>query len=125
MRAAVLLFVFVLAPADEKPISADEALSKVNQKVTVEMEVKSSGVNKQGMVFLNSMMNFRDGKNLAIVIPKEAVEKLKKATKAEDLRQFYRGKTIRVTGTVSEYMNRPQIEVSEPSQITVVDKKKP
>ena len=32
-------------------------------------------------------------------------------------------KTIQVTGTVSLYMNRPQIEVSEVEQIKVVEKK--
>jgi len=34
----------------------------------------------------------------------------------------FKGKTIRVTGTVKEYMNRPEIEVSDPKQIEIVEK---
>jgi DNA/RNA endonuclease YhcR with UshA esterase domain len=124
MRAAVLALLLILLPADEKPITAEEALTKVNQKVTVEMEVKSTGMSKQGMIFLNSMMNYRDGKNFTVVIPKEAVEKFKKTAKTDDLRRFYGGKTVRVTGTVSEYMNRPQIEVREPAQVMLVEKRR-
>lgn len=124
MAAAVSWLLLFLLPADEKAISAESALSKVGQKVTVEMEVKSAGMSKEGMVFLNSMASYRDGKNFVIVIPKAAVDKFKKSTKADDLRGFYKGKTVRVSGTVSEYMNRPQIEVSEASHIVVVEKKK-
>jgi DNA/RNA endonuclease YhcR with UshA esterase domain len=124
MRAAVLALLLILLPADEKPITAEEALTKVNQKVTVEMEVKSTGMSKQGMIFLNSMMNYRDGKNFTVVIPKEAVEKFKKTAKTDDLRRFYAGRIVRVTGTVSEYMNRPQIEVREPAQVMLVEKRR-
>ncbi|MBM3889560.1 MAG: hypothetical protein FJ388_10585 [Verrucomicrobia bacterium] len=37
-----------------------------------------------------------------------------------DIEGQYRGKKVRVTGTVTEYQGRPQIVVSEPSQIEVV-----
>ena len=37
-----------------------------------------------------------------------------------DIEEAYRGKKVRVTGTVTEYQGRPQIVVAEPSQIEVV-----
>jgi len=112
---------FVLAD-DAKPISTDDAAKMVDKRVTVEMEVKSTGTSRQGMVFLNSMMNRNDGKNFVIVLKKEAAEKLRKTLNAEP-KDHYKGKTLQVTGTVTQYMNRPQIEVSEPDQIKIVEKK--
>ena len=35
-----------------------------------------------------------------------------------------KGKTVHVSGTVTLYQNRPQIQVEEPGQIKVVEKKK-
>jgi DNA/RNA endonuclease YhcR with UshA esterase domain len=122
VSVAFLCFTAPLVADDAKPISTDEAAKKVGEKVTLEMEVKSSGQSRQGMVFLNSMANRNDGKNFVIVIRKESVDKLKKVLSAEP-KDHYSRKTIRVTGTVSEFMNRPQIEVTAPDQITIVEKK--
>ena len=119
---AVLVFSSSLLADDAKPLSTDDAAKMVDKKVTVEMEVKSSAQARTGIVFLNSMMNRNDGKNFVIVIKKDSVEKFKKAINAEP-KDHYKGKTIQVTGTVTQYMNKPQIEVSEPDQIKVVEKK--
>jgi DNA/RNA endonuclease YhcR with UshA esterase domain len=120
--AVLILSSFLLAD-DPKPISTDDAAKMVDKKVTVEMEVKSTGVaSRNGMVFLNSMMNRNDGKNFVVVLRKDLAEKLKKTLNAEP-KDHYKGKTIQVTGTVTLYMNRPQIEVSEPEQVKVVEKK--
>jgi DNA/RNA endonuclease YhcR with UshA esterase domain len=107
---------------DAKPLSTEAAAKKIGEKVTLEMDVKSTGQSRTGIVFLNSMPNRNDGKNFVIVIRKDIVDKFKKAGVA-DPREYYRNKTIRVTGTVTEYMNRPEIEVTDPGQIKIVEKK--
>jgi DNA/RNA endonuclease YhcR with UshA esterase domain len=106
--------------ADLKPISAAEAAKKVNEKVVVEMEVKSSG--GTGNVFLNSESNFRDDNNFTVFIPKEAAEKFQKA-KIEDPAKHFKGKMIRVKGTVTLFQKKAQIKVEDPEQIEIVEKK--
>ena len=56
------------------------------------------------------------------MLDKEAVEKFKKA-KVEDPAAHFKGKTVRVTGTVKLYRERPEIVVNDPGQIKVVLKK--
>jgi len=103
-----------------KPMTPAEAAKKINEKVTVEMVVKSTGGNKA--TFLNSEEDFKDDKNFTVFIPETTVEKLKKA-KIEEPKTYYKGKTIHVTGTVTLYSEKPQIKVEEPEQIKVVEKK--
>jgi DNA/RNA endonuclease YhcR with UshA esterase domain len=122
---AVLLALVVVAVVrgDEppaKPITPAEAAKKVNEKVTIEMEVKSTG--GKGVCFLNSEADFKDAKNFTVFIPEEVVEKFKKA-KVEDPRAHFKGKTVRVSGTVTLYREKPQIKVEDPDQIQVADKK--
>jgi DNA/RNA endonuclease YhcR with UshA esterase domain len=45
-----------------------------------------------------------------------------KAAGVDEPMTHYRGKTVRVTGTVSEFNDRPQIVVEDAGQITVVDR---
>lgn len=121
----VLLGLAVITWADDKelkPITTDEAAKRVNEKCLVEMEVKSVGKSKKGMIFLNSEANYRDGKNFGVVIDANVVPKFKEA-KIEDPVSHYKGKRIRVTGTVILFMNHPQIAVTEPAQIQIVEKK--
>ena len=130
MRTCTVLAVLLLAPAllraddnDPKPLSPAEAAKRVGEKCTVEMEVKSVGVSKNGgIAFLNSEEDFKDEKNFTAFLGKEAVEKFKKA-KVEDLAAHFKGKTVRVTGTVKLYRERPEIAVDDPEQIQVVEKK--
>ena len=130
MRTCAVVVVLLLAPAllraddkDAKPITPDEAAKRVGEKCTVEMDVKSVGVSKNGGVaFLNSEEDFKDEKNFTAFLGKEAVEKFKKA-KVEDLAAHFKGKTIRVTGTVKLYRERPEIAVDDPEQIQVVEKR--
>jgi DNA/RNA endonuclease YhcR with UshA esterase domain len=125
MRSALLLVLILVtgSRADDpqaKPITPAEAAKKVNEKVTVEFEVKSTGGKE--VCFLNSEEDFKDAKNFTIFIPEEAVEKFKPA-KIEDPRTHFKGKTIRVTGTVTLYREKPQIKVEKPDQVSLVDKK--
>jgi DNA/RNA endonuclease YhcR with UshA esterase domain len=103
----------VIAPA--------EAAKKVGEKVTVEMAVASTG-GRGKRVFLNSEKSFRDGKNFTIMLDLDKAGDRFKEAKIDDPAKHYAGKTIRVTGTVSEYQNRPEIIVTDPEQIKVVEK---
>jgi DNA/RNA endonuclease YhcR with UshA esterase domain len=126
MRLSIALFAFIfaaVASGDDKPakpLTPAEAAKKVNEKVTVEMEVKSTG--GKDAVYLNTETDYKDAKNFTIFIPDSAREKFKKA-KVEDPKTYYKGKTIRVTGTVALFREKPQIKVGDPSQIEVVEKK--
>jgi DNA/RNA endonuclease YhcR with UshA esterase domain len=103
-----------------KPITPAEAAKKVNEKVVVEMEVKSTGGRTN--CYLNSEADYRDAKNFTVFIPEEAVAKFK-AAKIEDPKVHYKGKLVRVTGTVTTARDKPQIKVESPDQIVVVEKK--
>jgi len=118
--AVVIAFVSAsLAVGQEavRPITAEEALKRVDQKVTVAMEVKSTGGNTAR--YLNSETDFRGEKNFAIFIPNIALAGFKQAGVA-DPGEFYKNKTIVVTGTVALAQGRPQIRVENINQIKVV-----
>jgi DNA/RNA endonuclease YhcR with UshA esterase domain len=125
MRPVALLLVFLgvtFAFGDDKqakPITPAEAAKKVNEKVTVEMEVKSTGGNTAR--FLNSEKDFKDEKNFTVFIPESSMEKFKKA-KIDEPKTYYDGKTILVTGTVTLYQKKAQIKVEDPEQIKVKEK---
>jgi DNA/RNA endonuclease YhcR with UshA esterase domain len=107
--------------ASAKPITPAEAAKKVGEKVTMEMEVKSLG--GRGPYFLNSEADYKDAKNFTVFIPTDAVEKFKKAN-IDDPSSHFKGKTVRVTGTVSLYREKPQIKVEDPEQIKIVETEK-
>ena len=126
MRRPALMLVLLLvaaARADDppaKPLTPAEAAKKVNEKVTVEFEVKSTG--GKVVCYLNSEADFKDAKNFTVFIPDTAIEKFKKA-KIDDPREYFKGKTVRVNGAVTLNREKPQIKVEDPDQVMVVDKK--
>jgi DNA/RNA endonuclease YhcR with UshA esterase domain len=126
MRCAGMLCVLVLVPVllaaepQVTAISPAEAAKKVNEKVTVELEVKSTGGTSNW--YLNSEESYKDGKNFTVFIPKESVEKFKK-NKIEDPAVAYKGKIIQVTGTVTLNKDKAQIKVEDPEQIKILPKK--
>jgi len=103
--------------AAQRPITPEEALKRVDQKVTVAMEIKSTGGNTAR--YLNSETDFRDNKNFAVCIPNAALAGFKQAGIA-DPGEFFKGKTIIVTGTVAVAQVHPQIRIENASQIKVV-----
>jgi DNA/RNA endonuclease YhcR with UshA esterase domain len=116
----VLFPVLVTADGPDKPITPAEAAKKVNEKVTVEFQVKSVGGTTNG--YLNSETDYKDAKNFTVFLPKETIEKLKEM-KINDPRAHFKDKTIRVSGTVTLYREKPQIKVEAPDQIRIVEKK--
>jgi DNA/RNA endonuclease YhcR with UshA esterase domain len=126
----VLVLAFALLGADptddkkeDKPISPAEAAKRINEKCTVEMQVKSGGKStKDKLFFLNSEQNFRDKTNFTVVIDAKATAKFKEA-KIDDPAVHFIGKTIRVTGKVVLFKDKPEIKVEDPDQIKIVEKK--
>jgi DNA/RNA endonuclease YhcR with UshA esterase domain len=129
MRCFVI-FLLLLAPIrvlvaqeDTKVVTPEEALKKVDERITVQMAVKSTGGNTAR--YLNSEADYRSARNFAIFIPQNALAKFHKAD-IDEPAQYYKGKTIEVTGIVSlggskTVSNRPQIRVEDPAQIKVIE----
>jgi DNA/RNA endonuclease YhcR with UshA esterase domain len=123
-----LLALATIAPAfladdkDAKLVSPVEAAKMLDKKVTIEMEVKSAGKGR-GVYFLNSEEDYKSEKNFTIFINEDVAKKYKDA-KIEDPSAEYKGKVIRVTGTVKLYKEKPEIVIDDPKQIEVVEKKK-
>ena len=129
MRRYIVLFTFVfLATAlyggEDKPLSPADAITKVNEKVTVEMFVRASKnrLEKRGEIYLDSEEDFHDAKNLGVVITKAGAAKFAEAGVKEPAAHF-KGKTIRVSGTVIVKEKRPRIEIDDPRQISIVTPK--
>jgi hypothetical protein len=115
----------VEAAREDKALGPAEAIKMVNKKVTVQMVVRSSknALAKRHEIYLDSEEDFRDEKNLAVVITEEGAGKFKDAG-IDDPAQHFRGKTIRVTGTVIRKDDRPRIEISDPKNIRTIEPKK-
>ncbi|MCS6850602.1 MAG: hypothetical protein NZ700_05470 [Gemmataceae bacterium] len=128
MRTRILVWTIVIvfgvgaAAAEDKPISPEEAAKRVNQRCVVAMTVLSTGKSKTGsVVFLNSQEDFRDENNFTILLDSRALQRLRD-NGIEEPGEHYKGKTIHVTGTVTLHMGRPQIVISDPSNIVMVAK---
>lgn len=119
---ACLLFIpaFVLAEETPKPLTPAEAATKVKEKVTVQMQVKSTGGREN--CYLNSEEDFKSDANFTIFLSKDAKEKFKKAG-IENPVEYYKLKTIQVTGTVIVVEKKPRIAVNEPTELKVIEKK--
>ena len=122
--AALGLSIGAAVPAQDRPLTPVEARKKVGEKVTVEMTVLAAKdrLEKRGEIYLDSEEDFKDPKNLGIVITKSGAAKFKEAG-VKDPAAHFRGKRIRVNGTVILKEKRPRIEVEDPKQIKVIPKK--
>jgi hypothetical protein len=102
------------------PISPEEAISRVNESVTVEMLVqRTKCCTGSRQVFLDSETSYRDPKNLGVVVTESGRAKFSEAA-IDDPTAHFNGKTIRVRGVVIRKEDRPYIEVNDPSQIELV-----
>jgi len=107
------------AAADQaKPIGPAEAAKKVNELVTLQMDVKAAA-GRDRFCFLNSEADFRDAKTFTIFINGAALAKFKEA-RIEDPAAHFKGKTVQVTGKVVLYNERPEIVLSGPDAIKIV-----
>ena len=101
-------------------LSAEEAINRVNESVTVEMLVqRTKSCTGSRQVFLDSEASHRDPKNLGVVVTESGRVKFTEAG-IDDPTAHFNGKTIRIRGVVIRKENRPYIEVNDPSQIETV-----
>ena len=73
-------------------------------------------------IYLDSELNFKDEKNLAIVITEACAAKYKEAGIEEPAGHF-KDKTIRATGEVKLVQDVPRIEIDDDKQIRIVEVK--
>jgi DNA/RNA endonuclease YhcR with UshA esterase domain len=101
-------------------LSAPDARTRINERVTVEMPVKAAkNCQRCSLMFLDSEEDHHDPKDFAVAITDIGKGKFREA-KIDDPADRFKGKTIRVTGLVTVKDNQPQIEVDDPRQIELV-----
>jgi hypothetical protein len=125
-----LAFSIALATADDKadkdkaPIPSAEAKDHVGETRAVTLTVKHAkdGTHEESY-YLDSESDYKDPKNLAIVIRYQHAEAFHKAGIGNPVAHFD-GKAIKVTGAIVKQGNQIRIVVTEPKQIEVVEAKK-
>ena len=101
-------------------LSPVEAISRINETVTVEMLVqRTKCCTGSRQVFLDSEPSYRDPTNLGIVVTEAGRAKFSEAG-IDDPTAHFKGKTIRVHGVVIRKEKGPYIEVTDPGQIEIV-----
>ncbi len=100
-----------------------ELIKKEGQRCRFEMMVRNPVRMKKDpkLIFLNSEREFSDPKNVAIVIDREAEERLRGAGVSDPVAHF-KNKMIRVTGKVSLYQGRVEVKIRDPDQIEIVSR---
>ena len=102
------------------PISAENAVKRLNQEVQVQMKVRSGKLRTdRDEIDLNSHTSFRDPQNLAVVVDGQ-VAAWYSYQGIHDLPKFFFGKTILVSGVVEQFADQTRILVFDPAQIQVV-----
>jgi len=122
--ALAVLRLAAAADASPKPLTPVEARKKVGHQIEVAMEVRAAKdrLEKRGEIYLDAELDFRSEKNFAAVINRTGAALFQQAG-VKDFEEHFRGKTIRVKGVVTVVDDVPRIEVSDPEQVTLVEKK--
>jgi serine/threonine protein kinase len=110
-------------PPPSSPIRPDQAASYVDRRVTLEMTVLNVGkATTSDLYFLNSKANFRAADNFSVTFAKPVLDQMapKGITNLDQLKRAFENKTVRVTGNVTLYQNKPQIVIESADQIQVV-----
>jgi hypothetical protein len=117
------------APAEPKPtgplpegvLTPAQVLKMVDKEVTVQFAPvggRMIGQAEKRRLLLNSEREFRSDANLTVMLTGGAFTgPFKDATV-----DTFKDKSIRVKGTIKLFQNRPEIEVTDPKQITIVEK---
>jgi DNA/RNA endonuclease YhcR with UshA esterase domain len=72
------------------------------------------------LYFLNSKVNYRAEDNFNVTFDKRVLDLLK--TKGITSKEDFVNRTVRVTGKITIYLNKPQIVVDSPDQIQIVNR---
>lgn len=109
---ASIIALFTLKVSAQTTIPAKDAAKHINEKVTVCDKVWSTKLLDDANITFLDMGGFHPNQLLTIVIKGEDRSKFK--GKPED---DYKQKEICVTGTIIEFKGKPEIVVTDPSQI--------
>jgi DNA/RNA endonuclease YhcR with UshA esterase domain len=82
----------------------------------------STGLKKARRLQKTQLHDSPNANNFTIFIDKKSLAKFKEA-KIEDPAAHFRGKLVQVQGKVTLYRDRPEIKLSGPEAIRVVEKK--
>jgi hypothetical protein len=128
MTMVLVLSAAVALPAadsDAKPLSAEEAGRHVGEKVVVELTIVATKdrLEKRKEIYLDSTDDHTNPRNLAIVVTVTGAASLKQSGVADPATHF-KGKTVRVRGTVTLKEKEPRIEVDDADQLKIVEMKK-
>lgn len=115
MKTVFILMLFVSKSfLLEEPISAEQAANMLGQKVTVKAEIASTKVFEK-----NNRKTFFISLDKAYPVAPITVVLFDEAYRAAQLAENLQGKTIIVSGVVSEYNQRKQIVVDDVSKIQI------
>ncbi|MBX7104548.1 MAG: protein kinase, partial [Gemmataceae bacterium] len=102
-------------------VSPAEAARRVNERVTVEFVVQSTGATRDGQrVFLNSG-RYGDPDNFTIVVEMKKLASPMSEAGINDPKEHYKNKVIRVTGKVALFKESAQIVVDDMKNISTID----
>jgi acetyl esterase/lipase len=102
-------------------IPSDKARDHIGESLTVETTVVASkDAEKRREYYLDSQPSFSDEKNFTVVISYDHADKFQAAGIANPAEHF-KGKTIRVTGTIIRESEQVRIRVEDPARIKLVD----
>jgi hypothetical protein len=112
----------VLKQIVDAPLTTVEARKRIGEEVAVRITVKATKnrLEKRGEIFLDSEEDFRDEKNLGIVVTRAGAQTFQNNGIADPAEHF-KGKTIEVRGKVIVKEERPRIEVEDSNQVRVVE----
>jgi hypothetical protein len=114
-------------PLSQQPpgsvITPDQAAKYVGQRCTIELTVQNfSKATRSDRYYLNTKANYRDEDNFTVTFTKPVFDQLR-VRNVMDPKLYFEQRTIRVTGVVTEFNGRLQIEIDDLSQIELIDTK--
>lgn len=109
------------APLPAGVIGPEEAIKKVGEEVTVQMEVAGGRAVSGGKrILLNSEKDFRATTNFTVVVNEKAMTgRFEKATF-----ETFDGKTVRAKGKVTLFKDAPQVQIDDAARLEIVEAKK-
>lgn len=114
-------------PSEEIP--AREAHKHLNERCVVKMAVVRTDVSKsRGILFLSSGTNLNDPETLNIYIPPRLVSDLRGHAQIPPrvaTRDFFVGKLVRVTGTITQFDRRTELKLNSLSALEVLGEAPP
>lgn len=103
-------------PLDIKP---DQARDHIGKLVTIIMTVKKAKYSeKRNTVFLDSELDFKDPKNLAVILEADVLKKFKESGTAAP-QDHFRDKTIKAQGKLELREDRPYLSITSTADIEI------